>query len=413
MAVPQAPNPKPALRVLLNAVNLDPTGGAERSLFEMAHGLAGRGYDLDLAYQRPGAQLRRYEQICDSVTRVRLMHPEQRRLGAAFTLAGSVLRAARLARRPDLVYVNDFWEIVYGACLSIRLRAPLVCHLRNEGPTGIENALALAGAARLVAVSEYVASRYRAAGVDERLIQVVHEGLDPNLYRPVSEEVRAHTRRRLGVADGSKAFLYAGRLVPEKGIEVLLDAFQRLQTSLPEARLVIAPCPPATGIAESEYARALRRLDGDWIWAPPAHDMAPYYGAADVVVVPSTWQEPFGRVALEAMACERPAVVSRVGGLPEVLGGDFESLLVEPGNPAALATKLAWAADWRQHSPELGERGRDRVCKRFTLTQALNGFEAALGAAIDEQSRRQERSRNVQFAERAQRTRLLLSSRRP
>jgi len=119
-------------------------------------------------------------------------------------------------------------------------------------------------------------------------------------------------------------------------------------------------------------------------WLPKQADVVVPLHAADVVVAPSLWDEPFGRVIIETVATGRPAVVSRIGGTPEVLDGAFERFLVEPGDAGMLASALAGLVDWRHHEPALATLCRDRVRDRFSVDQMVKGVEGSLGAAAGE-----------------------------
>jgi glycosyltransferase involved in cell wall biosynthesis len=381
------------VRILLNLQNAEASGGSELSLLELAQGLSARGHRLDLAYQRPGRLLQRLQGACESATRVPEMHMPGGRLRELGPVARSAARAARRLPRPDLVYVNGFGEVAYGAILAALCRAPMLCHLRNHRPRGHLNCLALARAAACVAVSQFVRDAYVTARIEPELVRVAPIGVALDRYRPVLPEVRAAVRTQWGVPDGSPAVLYAGRLVAGKGLETLFDAFLILREALPEARLVIAPCRPRPGRGERDFARRLRQRRGPWTFVSPTEDVVPYYGAADVVAVPSTGSEALSRVPIEAMACERPVVATRVGGLPEIFDGSLEELLVEPGDARGLATKLEWAVRWRSHSPRLGERCRERVGAEFGLERMLDGVETAILSAIHVHSQRRLQTR--------------------
>ncbi len=92
---------------------------------------------------------------------------------------------------------------------------------------------------------------------------------------------------------------------------------------------------------------------------------------ANVVAIPSL-QEPFGMVALEAMALGKPVVASRVGGLPEVLEG-ADALLVEPGNSAQLAEAIESAIERTKSDPTFGQRNRDCAAK-FTIDRMVDQY---------------------------------------
>lgn len=154
--------------------------------------------------------------------------------------------------------------------------------------------------------------------------------------------------------------LFVGRLEKRKGLEYLLRAWPLVHEALPHVRLIVVG--------------GGRRLEGYRRWVS-AHgwrevhfvghvspdDLVRYYQTADVFCAPSTGQESFGIVLLEAMAAGRPIVASRIPGYAEVVQEGAEGLLVPPKEPAALAvalTRLLADAELRR---AMGARGRQKA----------------------------------------------------
>jgi glycosyltransferase involved in cell wall biosynthesis len=168
--------------------------------------------------------------------------------------------------------------------------------------------------------------------------------------------------------------LFVGALGEHKGLNLLIEAHRRMQTSAP---LVLI----GAGSAESlERAGTLERPVIVRTGVPHPQIMASF-AAASVAVTPSRWQEPLGLVAVEAMAAGTPVVATRVGALPEVVTHEQTGLVVEPGDPVALAAAL----DRVLGDPELGRRygaaGRERA-RQYTssaiLPRILDGYRKAL-----------------------------------
>ncbi len=169
--------------------------------------------------------------------------------------------------------------------------------------------------------------------IDERRITVIPNGIDPSDLRPVDDlkSLRAQFAR----AD-EKLVLLVGRLVYEKGFQLALDALPGVIESVPGVRFLVA----GSGTHESELKAQAQRLGLSergvflgWIGDDALHSL---YRIADLCVVPSLY-EPFGLVALEAMASGCPCIVADTGGLREVVpagervglrfnGGDAEHL---------------------------------------------------------------------------------------
>jgi len=264
--------------------------------------------------------------------------------------------AARLAeastRTADLVHCHDWMTVLAGVRLRQVTGKPLVYNVHLPQGKGLRGALENLGllAADIVLVnSQAVRSELLARGLPVRRIEVVPNGVDLETFRPAADWPR----------DGGYV-LFAGRLVAQKGVEVLLRAFDAVLRRCPESRLVIA------GEGDLElYLKGVARYLGfpDRVrmigWQTGAALVELYQGA-QAVVVPSLY-EPFGIVALEAMACGRPVVASRVGGLEEILEDAVEGYLVTRGDHLELARRLAGLILDPQLRERMGAAARRRA----------------------------------------------------
>ncbi|MEZ5233936.1 MAG: glycosyltransferase [Acidimicrobiales bacterium] len=165
---------------------------------------------------------------------------------------------------------------------------------------------------RFLAISPLIAEHLAADGVERRRITVKPNAVpDP------------------GVAAGSgHGFLFAGRLTPEKGLSLLLDAWRRHPVGSLGTLRVLGDGP----LRPLVQAAAAERADVEWVGHVPGDEVARHLAAAAVVLVPSVWPEPFGLVAVEALAVGRPVLATRCGNLPAIVGGEAQGAgwLVEP-----------------------------------------------------------------------------------
>jgi glycosyltransferase involved in cell wall biosynthesis len=201
------------------------------------------------------------------------------------------------------------------------------------------------------------------------------QSVDPAVFaRPVGEDERADARARLGAAEAGFALLFAGRLVPEKGIATLLQAWQ--QASLPEGSVLafagrgpIAPAGPGV--------KALGPIDRT--------DLPPVYAAADALVLPSiataTFREPWGLVCNEAMHQGTPVIASdAVGAAAGGLVTDGRTGLVFPaGDADALAARITALAQAPELRTRLGDEARTAVAA-YTPERWAEGMSRALKA---------------------------------
>ena len=191
---------------------------------------------------------------------------------------------------------------------------------------------------------------------------VAHPGIDEALFRPAP------------VDPWKWRLLYLGRLDERKGVHVAVNALGHLP---PEATLTIQ------GSGDEQYAARLRDdapAGRVTFSAEPRERLPQVYAAADAVVFPVQWEEPWGLVPLEAMAVGRPVVASGTGGSAEYLEHERNCLLYEPrDSPAALGDALRRLAS----EPALREHIREeglRTAERYTEAAYNDAIEAALRA---------------------------------
>lgn len=213
-------------------------------------------------------------------------------------------------------------------------------------------------AAGAIAGNHAAADVLATKGYNGPLAVIPQFGVDPDLYTP---RIRAQPGRPFTIG-------YAGRLVEEKGLFVLADALVRLGGDWCMRFYGDGPLRNALQTQFEELGLATRV---SWQTRIPSREMPAVYADLDVVVLPSltrpNWAEQFGRVLIEAMACETPVVASDSGEIPHVVGD--AGLVVPEGDATALAGALARLRD----DPELGDylrrRGRQRVLASYTQAQ--------------------------------------------
>jgi D-inositol-3-phosphate glycosyltransferase len=194
---------------------------------------------------------------------------------------------------------------------------------------------------------------------------VIPCGTDLRNFRVIPKQ---EARLQLGLSEAEPIILYVGRFDPRKGIETLVRACGTLQN---QARLVIV------GGSDPDKADGLERkriegivydigLQKKTLFAGQVgHDRLPlYYAAADVCVVPSHY-EPFGLVAIEAMACGTPVIASAVGGLVSTVVPDRTGLLVPPRDVSAFSIAIDQVLRDPKWAHQMGEQGSLWVGEHF------------------------------------------------
>ena len=372
------------MRILMGVEHLAPSDGVAVQSLEVAGELARRGHELLVVFENDGPYLPAWEQLSSELRQVTHLGLPLRRPGDVATSFVPAVRAAR-SMHPDVVYDNLTWTLPWATSVGLLARVPVLAHTHSFGPDeAIPRPLRpyLRRRRRVIAVSDFVRRRLISDySVSSERVVTVHNGIDADRYRFGGADEMAAARRDLGLAGDAFVGGYYGRLHPTKGVHVLVEAARSLPALDRPLQLVIMGEPSDRG-----YAAAVRQQAGglDCRWLPARSDVLPVLHAADVMVVPSQWDEPFGRAAVEPLATGRPVLAARAGGLPEVLSGPLERWLFERDDVAGLAAAIADLEGWQDHDPELGARCREHAITHFSFTTFVDAVErelVALGAA--------------------------------
>jgi glycogen(starch) synthase len=330
-------------------------GGLARHVRKLAENLAERGVDVHVIAR--GHEEDPPEEERGGVLVHRVREPERPRdLGEFVTWiermnADMLANGVELGDRYhfDVVHGHDWLVAGAGDHLANRFRAPFVVTIHatefgrhqgwvNKHPQsyihGVEQWMANR-AERVITCSSYmrehVADIY---GLEESRIAVIPNGIDPSELVPVDD---LETLRGRFAQPHEKLVLLVGRLVYEKGFQLALEALPGLIKRVGNVRFLVA----GSGTAEAELQAQASQLGLDehgtflgWIGDDVLHSL---YRIADLTVVPSIY-EPFGLVALEAMASGCPCLVADTGGLREVVPNEDVGLRFRSRDPSSLAS---------------------------------------------------------------------------
>jgi glycosyltransferase involved in cell wall biosynthesis len=217
-----------------------------------------------------------------------------------------------------------------------------------------------------VAVSGFVAdSVIESEHVRPERMTVLENGID--ISRFMSAESNG-LRAELGVGDGP-LIVCASRLSPEKGVDVLIEAFPRVAS--PEAQLLLVSNGP-----DAAKCRALAErlgIGGRVHFLGTRSDIPRIFHAASAVVVPSLWDEAFGLVVVEAMAAGRPVIVTRGGAMPEIVDHGRCGVVVPKRDPAALASAIDGLLADPARAEALGAAAQRRALEHYELGRWVDG----------------------------------------
>ena len=383
---------RPSVLLVVTQMEL---GGAQNTCLWLANRLHRAGYPTRLCFLYDKAGM---------VPQLRSEHGfpiddlRAKRSGAVISplrVLRGCLRLWRLMRtaRPDVVLTFTPYSNVLGCLIAWMAGIPLriasqrtVLYHYPRLLWWAEGWLARRGVIQqVIAVSEAV-RRFCVLeqGIPPERVQVIPNGVELDRFATVREQ-RLAKRSELGL-EGGFVILSIARLQPVKGLDDLIGAVALLRERVDRPLLLVVGGGPQKAELERLVAAAglagLVRLEGE------VADPRPYLAAADVFALAST-REGLPNALLEAMAAGLPIVATRVGGVPEAVEDGISGLLVQPGNPEALAEAIVRLWKDPEVRQQLGANASRRVAECFSAETSFRSFRSALEGAPSGQPARE------------------------
>lgn len=226
-----------------------------------------------------------------------------------------------------------------------------------------------ASGVRYIAISAAVSDELRKAGVNESNITLIPIGIDIKQIDSVDKSGKDAIREKFGIAPEDFVAGTVGTLIECKGQRFLLEAIPILRRHIPEIKCMI--------VGDGPLMKSLRSLAANLDitnqviftgFIPDANEMI---NAMDLFVLPSL-SEGFSYAALEAMALEKPAVVSNVGGLKDLVRNGENGVLVPAGEPQQIAETVIKLYDNRPYAEQLARKGAHNARTLFTVDNMVN-----------------------------------------
>jgi glycosyltransferase involved in cell wall biosynthesis len=375
------------IRVLQLITSLD-RGGAENHLLALLTHADRQAFELETAVLCGEGEL--VPVFREAGIRVHLLRSRTRFDPLALGRLVKLLRDGNF----DILHSHLFRADIYAGLAAAQLgeRRPLVVSTRHNDDrfflnpfVGLVHYLVSAQQDLIIAISDHIARFTVARGVrDPGRVRRVYHGLEPPVTRALEREGQ-RIRAELGVRADDFLVGNVGRLALQKGQRHLIAAVPLLLERVPGAHAVIAG-----GGDLEDYLRDLAEeagVAGRVHVLGPRKDVPALMHAIDVFAMPSIW-EGFGLVLLEAMAAGRPIVASRVATIPEVVVDGETGLLVPAGDPQALADALAALAEQPAVARRLGEAGRERLRRHFSLDKMVGDTELLYRELLEERAAR-------------------------
>jgi starch synthase len=348
----------------------------------------------------------------------KMIDPENEHIKMFHNLSRNV-EMAQATPTADIIHCHTWYTHLAGVFSRELLQVPLILtthSLETHRPWKVEQlgngyfmsrwieANAYKTADGVIAVSEQMKTDViEAYGVDPKKVTVIHNGIDPDFYKPTFDEALL---AEYGIDPKVPFVLFVGRITRQKGISQLIEAAQYFNE---DCQIVLCAGAPDTEEIAIETAALIDQLkakrDGVILISEmlPREKVKVLYSHARVFACPSLY-EPFGIINLEAMACETPVVGSHVGGIPEILVEGETGYLIplesvsrtnfNPINPTgfqkSFAAKVNALLDNEELATAMGKAGRVRVLKQFSWESiakiTFNYYQEVIARFVKEQA---------------------------
>lgn len=360
--------------------------GSDKTLLDLVVGLK-NNYDIDpiVIMQKPGLLDKELEKhgieyhfIPVLKLHKRMFHPLYL-MHLAYHSFASVYHLHKLIKKNNvpLIYSNAF-SVMLGNAYRFWFKIHHIwhCHEIIESPKTFVRTYHKIVKSKLVDEVIYNSRTTLESWVgQDKIMQsksnLVYNGIDLTINLASPESVN-QLKSSLFPDANDQTLIYGniGRISERKGIELLVDAFYRIQQNNPNVRLLFvgSPVPGKEDFLTHIENKIKTYAIGDKVKIVPfVKNVYPYWQVMDIAVIPSMEPEPFGLVAIEAMLTKKPVVAANHGGLTEIVDDQVTGYKFIPNNVDDLVNKLELLANEPQKIESFGENGFERVNRKFDV----------------------------------------------
>lgn len=284
----------------------------------------------------------------------------------------------------DIVHLHNFTQFI-PVIRAVNPGIKIVLHMHSEWLSQLDNSIMkerIKYADLILSCSEFITARTRRAFPEAAYkCETLYNGVDVSQFSAAPYNAEKPKKK--------KTLICVGRITPEKGLHIVIDAFNTLANSYPDLELCligqerITPAEFLIELSDDPRVRSLKAFYPGSYKKRIMESLAPalssrvslsghvshseivskYYDA--MIFINASFYESFGIPVAEAMACGLPVIAARAGGVPEIVENELSGLLVEPGDADALAAAVTKLLENSTLRDSLAQAGRERVRERF------------------------------------------------
>ena len=313
------------------------------------------------------------------------------------TSPNSILFLGKATRNSDIIHIHEYRTLqnVVVHYYAKKYGAPYVLQAHGSLPKiGLKRGLKwiydtsfgyklLRDASKVIALSEVEAEQYRRMGVPEEKIAIIPNGIDLSEYAELPP--KGAFKKKFNVPEDKKIILYLGRIHKIKGIDLLVRAYAHLKNETNVKGVILVIAGPDSGYLK-EVKSLVQGLDvsNSVLFTGPLYgrDKISAYVDSEVYVLPSRY-EAFPMSVLEAYACGKPVIASKVGGVMDLVIEGVTGLLFEPGDVTQLAKSIFLLLDNHEKAEDMGMKGKQFVKENFSIEKVVEKLEKVYEEVVE------------------------------
>jgi len=343
-------------------------GGGEISLLDLLHGLDKEKFNPLIVCPFKGNLTEAIEKLGIEVEIVQM---KRLKIPNPFLFIDSIIKLSRILkdRKILLVHANGSRCAIYGAIACKIVKVPIIWHVRILESDGLIDRFLAKFSSIIIVNSNAVKERFKWLK-DKSRLEVIYNGID---LKKFSNSFKGEKiRKEFGFDIEMPIVTTIGRLDWYKAHQYFLQAAEKVKKIIPNVRFLIV----GDGERRDYLENLVKELgiSENIVFAGNRKDIPEILNAIDIFVISSV-SEGFGRVVVEAMACEKPVVATRVGGIVEIVEDGITGKLVPPKNSEALAEAIIELLNNKEESKNMGIAGRKRAERMFDIDENIKRTE--------------------------------------
>ena len=279
----------------------------------------------------------------------------------------------------DYVIVENIGRFV--PIIKRNLKSKVILHLHNDYLNiNTENKEEIVESADSIwCVSEFIANQVRKISPKEEKVKVLYNGINlDDFKKDISLIEKEKLKEKLNISENDFVYIYVGRIMPEKGVKELILAYKKVKEIHDNVKLLIVGGTVEINKNKNKYVKELYKISKEdkrsiiFTGKVEHSDLIEYYSIANAQIVPSIWNEAFGLIILEGMSMGIPLIVTKSGGIPEILGKN--AIYVERENLVEeLSREMLKIIDLKIDKDQLCNE-YEKILKKFTKEEYSDKF---------------------------------------